>query len=126
MIIGVGLDLVELERIKQSLERFGDRFTDKILTDLEKQTMPENENNRIAFVASRFAAKEAGVKALGTGFSQGVGFKDVEVITPDTRKPEIVLHNRALEISRDLGATKVFVSLSHERSVAGAVVILES
>lgn len=126
MIIGIGIDLVELERIQQSLDRFGDRFLRRILTDLELTRMPENPANKVAFTASRFAAKEATVKALGTGFSRGVGFKDVEVVTPDTRKPEIELHGRALEVAGELGAKKVFVSLTHERSMAAAVVILES
>ena len=126
MIIGLGLDVVELSRIEQSLKRFGERFTERILTPLEIANMPGTQVGAVAFVASRFAAKEAGVKALGTGFSQGIGFHDVEVVTPETRKPEIALHGRALEKCRELGATKVFVSLTHERSLAAAVVILET
>ena len=126
MIIGLGLDVVELSRIKHSLERFGERFAERILTPLEQANTPSTPAGAVAFVASRFAAKEAGVKALGTGFSQGIGFHDVEVVTPDTRKPEIVLHGRALEKCRELGATRIHVSLSHERSLAAAVVILET
>jgi holo-[acyl-carrier protein] synthase len=130
MILGIGLDLVELERIRRSLTRFGRRLTEKILHETERVELGprEGEQPALALVrhtAARFAAKEAAAKALGTGFSAGVGLHDIRVYSLDSGKPEISLHGAALERARTLGAQRTHLSISHTDKTAAAVVILE-
>lgn len=123
MIVGLGLDLVELARIERILERFGASFTDKILTPTERQGLPLQA---AAYVAARFAAKEAAVKALGTGFSQGIGMQHIEVQKEASGRPILVLHGPAAARCAALGATRLHLSLTHGRDTAAAVVILEA
>ena len=123
MIVGVGLDVVELSRIARSIERFGDRFLNRVLTPGERADLPTIAH---PYVAARFAAKEAASKALGTGFSQGVGPCSIEVVGGDGRKPELALHGAAAEVARRLGVARMHVSLTHGREVASAVVVLEA
>ena len=123
MIIGVGIDIAELGRISRSYTRFGVRFSSKILTPDELVHFPANA---IPFLASRFAAKEAAVKALGTGFSGGITFQDVEIRSDPLGKPLIFFHNQALQRCRDLQVRHAHLSLSHSRENAVAVVILEA
>ena len=122
MIVGLGIDLVELERIEAILERYGRRFLEKILTPVELETLPPRP---LSYAAARFAAKEAGAKALGTGFAHGVGLHDFEVRRLPSGQPELVLHGAAAARGAALGAERVYLSLSHSKSTAGAVVILE-
>lgn len=122
MIVGLGIDIVELTRITHSLEKFGQRFQDRILTPAEAALVPANP---IPFLAGRFAAKEAAVKALGTGFSQGISLHDIEVVNDPSGKPCLAFHNHALLRSRDMSVKNQFVSISHGKDNAVAVVILE-
>ena len=123
MIIGLGIDIAELDRIRASLERHGERFSARILTPDEMARMPVNA---VPYLASRFAAKEAAVKALGTGFSRGITFRDIEVRSDDQGKPGIVFHGEALRRTRELQVAAAHLSLSHGRDSAVAVVILET
>lgn len=124
MIRGIGLDLVELDRIRDSLDRFGERFLARILTPAERAALPEG--NAVPHVAGRFAAKEAAVKALGTGFSGGIGFHSVEISSLPSGQPQLRLVGKALEQAQSLGASAAHVSLTHGRDTAAAVVVLES
>jgi len=127
MIVGLGIDVVELERIARSLERFGGRFSARILTPDEAARLPKGAKaNAVAYLAARFAAKEAGAKALGTGFRDGVWFQTIEVRSLPSGKPEIVFHDAALRVFQTLGATRALLSLTHGRDVAAAVVVLET
>ncbi len=126
MIIGSGFDLTALPRIKRILERHGDRFLCRILTDAERKALPSPAAGRVAYAAGRFAAKEAAVKALGTGFSSGIGFHDLEILSQDSGKPELRLYGQAAAVAECMGVRAIHVSISHERDVAGAVVILEA
>lgn len=126
MIQGTGFDLAALPRIGKLLERYGERFVRRVLTDRERERMPVASAGRTAYVAGRFAAKEAAVKALGTGFSHGVGLHDVEILTLESGRPRLVLHGEAATRAERMGVTTLHVSISHERDVAGAMVILES
>lgn len=123
MIIGIGLDIVEIPRIARAWERFGPRFAEKILHPSElaapRAMTPQ-------FLASRFAAKEAAVKALGTGFSAGIGPTDIAVVAGPGGKPELVLHGKALERLRGMGAARSLLSITHGKETAAAVVILEA
>ena len=126
MILGTGFDLTALPRIKTLLERYGERFLLRVLTDRERAAMPASLPGRTAYVAGRFAAKEAAVKALGTGFSEGIGLTDVEILSLGSGKPELVLHGKAAVRAESMDVRVRHVSISHERDVAGAMVILES
>ena len=124
MITGIGIDIVQNERIRESIQRFGDRFLNRIYTEGEiayckKCAVPE------IHYAARFAAKEAAFKALGTGWAAGVKWKDVEVTRLPSGKPELHLHGEALAHATDAGAKRFLVSLTHDRLVSCAVVILE-
>ena len=122
MIMGVGVDIAELERIGSAYSRFGDKFSSRILTPAEMALVPANA---IPYLASRFAAKEAAVKALGTGFSGGISFQDIELRSDALGKPLIFFHNQAQIRCRALGVRTAHITLSHSRDNAVAMVILE-
>lgn len=122
MIIGLGVDTVELIRISAIYRRFGKNFYSKILTPHEISLLSANP---IPFLAGRFAAKEAAVKALGTGFNQGIGFQDIEISSGDSGEPIIKFFNRALVHCQSLFVSRSHISISHSRDNAVAVVILE-
>jgi holo-[acyl-carrier protein] synthase len=129
MIVGLGLDVVEIDRIAKSLQRFGGAFVRKVLHEEEIADMPHGQADdarQAAFLAGRFAAKEAAVKALGVGFSQGIGPHSVRVRTLASGKPELFLHGAANDRAACLGAVRAHLSLSHGRDTAAAVVVLES
>ena len=123
MIVGLGLDVAELSRIERAWRRHGARFTRRILTRAETAAMPSNP---VPWLAARFAAKEAASKALGTGFSNGITFRDMEIHSLPSGQPFLVLHDEALNKAKSLGVGRMHVSLTHGREVAAAVVILES
>ena len=125
MILGTGFDLTALPRIKALLEKHEERFLARILTEDERSTLPAEPARRLAYAAGRWAAKEAAVKALGSGFSAGISFHDVEVVSLEGGRPELRLHGYAAELAHDKGMTSLHVSISHERDMAGAMVILE-
>lgn len=122
MIIGTGIDIVEIERAAIAYAKFGIRFARKILHANELATLPPKP---AFYLASRFAAKEATVKALGCGFSLGVAPIHIEVATSELGKPMLILHGPALDRARQIGALDFQISLSHERKYAIAMVILE-
>lgn len=119
----MGLDVAEIDRIRDSLTRFGARFTARVLTPSEAEAMPENDP--APYVAARFAAKEACAKALGTGFAQGITMHSIEVRSLASGAPSLQLSGRARQRADELGATRLHLSLTHGRDTAAAVVILE-
>ncbi len=125
MILGLGMDLASLPRIGKSLERFGEHFCRRVLSGAELAFLPEAAGARVAYVAGRFAAKEAAVKALGTGFAEGISMLEVEVLRRPSGQPELRLSGSAARRAEALGVKSMHLSLSHEREVAGAVVVLE-
>jgi holo-[acyl-carrier protein] synthase len=124
MIVGTGIDLVEIERIKRSVERYGERFLDRVYTAAEKAYCLRKRNSAES-LAARFAAKEAGAKALGTGISHGVNWLEIEVIREPGGRPTIAFHGRAREVAQRLGAKSAALSLTHTGSLAMASVVLE-
>ena len=132
MIIGTGDDIVEIDRIGRLVARFGARFTDRIFTQEEMARAAQRQpgGTHIATLAKRFAAKEACSKALGTGISGGIGFRDIGVINDDLGKPHIVLKNAALDRLNALlpkgHEAMIHVSLSDEPPYAKASVIIEA
>lgn len=123
MIVGIGTDIVEMDRIKKILEINKDGFLNKIFTDEELKFL-EERNMRTEFVAGRYAAKEAVSKALGTGI-RGFSFKDIQVFNDDLGKPYVVLTGGADEIRMRLESGKIHLSISHGRDNAIAYAILE-
>ena len=124
MITGIGIDVVQNERIRESIERFGDRFVNRIYTEGEKEYCSKSANPAIHY-AARWAAKEAAFKALGTGWAAGVKWKDVEVERLTSGKPELRLHGEAAALAASHGVTRLHVSLTHDQLISCAVVIFE-
>ena len=125
MIVGSGIDLVEITRIRQSMERFGSRFLERVFTASE-QAYCLRKRNAAESLAARFAAKEAAAKALGTGISRGVNWLEIEVIREPSGRPSIRFRGRAAEIAEQMGVAQIALSLTHTASLAMASVILES
>jgi len=125
MIVGTGIDIAEVPRIAESIQRFGDRFLRRVFTESEIQYC-ESKSNRIERYAARFAAKEAAMKALGTGWSRGVRWRDIEVFRQPGGRPTIKFHGKAAEFASRMSTKNVALSLSHTSEQAIAQVILES
>ena len=125
MIVGTGIDLAEVPRIQESIARFGDRFLRRIYTEGEIRYC-DSKANRAERYAARFAAKEAAMKALGTGWSHGVRWRDCEVVRLPGGRPTIAFHGEAGEVAARLGVKHAALSLSHTAEQAIAQVILEN
>src|ERR1700743_3734686 len=125
MLVGTGIDLTEIPRIRQSIARFGDRFLDRIFTAAEKAYCLKKKTAAESF-AARFAAKEAAAKALGTGISHGVTWLEIEVTREPTGRPGLRFTGRALERARKMGVIHAALSLTHTNELAMASVSLES
>ena len=124
MIVGTGIDITEVPRIREAIQRHGERFLQRIFTEGEIQYC-ESKVNRVERYAARFAAKEAGMKAIGTGWNHGVRWRDLEVARKPGGRPTLLLHGKAAEFAAKLGATNVALSLTHTAEQAMAQVILE-
>lgn len=124
MIVGLGTDLIEIARIERSVARFGEAFLRRIYTAGEVAYCMAKKNSAES-LAARFAAKEAGAKALGTGISRGVGWQELEVRRAPGQRPELHLSGRAAQIAAALGVTRLSLTLSHSRELSIAVVVAE-
>jgi holo-[acyl-carrier protein] synthase len=124
VIVGTGIDLAEVDRIRGAISRHGNRFIDRIYTSSEIAYV-ESKANRFERYAARFAAKEAGMKAIGTGWRRGVRWQDFEVTNLPSGKPTLRLHGVAAEVAATLGVTSVALSLTHTALQGMAFVILE-
>ena len=125
MIVGTGIDIAEVPRIRQSIERFGDRFLQRIFTSGEIQYC-DSKMNRVERYDSRFAPKEAAMKAMWTGWNHGVRWRDCEVTRMPGGRPSIAFHGKAAEFAARLGVKNAVLSLSHTVEQAIAQVILEN
>lgn len=124
MIVGLGIDLVEIPRIKSIYERHGDRFVKRILTAAEQAYVLRHKDPG-ARLAGRWAAKEAALKALGTGLAEGIRWRDVEILPDERGKPTLILHARARERAAGIGASIFHVTITHSDGLAMSQVILE-
>ncbi len=124
VVIGLGSDLIEIERIERSFQRYGDAFLQRIFTPGEIAYCMAKRNFAES-LAARFAAKEAGAKALGTGISRGVSWREFEVRRRPGQRPELHLSGRALEIANHLGVRHIALTLSHARTLSIAFVVAE-
>ena len=125
MIIGIGIDIIDIRRIEKIIIKYGDRFIKKCFLQTEIQKS-ENRRNTIQSYAKRYAAKEACAKALGTGLAKGVYWKDIEVSNNNLGKPILTLHNKAAEILDQISYknTRIEISLSDEKNYAISNVII--
>jgi len=124
MIVGSGIDLAEIGRIQHSVDRYGPRFLNRVYTAAE-QAYCLRKRNAAESLAARFAAKEAGAKALGTGISYGVNWLEIEVVREPSGKPTLQFHGRAAEFAARLGAARAALSITHTGTLAMASVVLE-
>jgi holo-[acyl-carrier protein] synthase len=125
MIVGSGIDLIEIQRIQDSLDRFGQRFLNRVYTSAE-QAYCLRKRKAAESLAARFAAKEAAAKALGTGISRGVSWLEFEVTREPGGRPSLQFHGRAAEIARSLGVGRAALSITHTHALAIASVMLET
>ncbi len=125
MIVGTGVDLAEVDRIREAIERHGQRFIERIYTPAEIAYV-ERKANRFERYAARFAAKEAGMKAIGTGWSRGVRWRDFEVANLPSGRPTLQLHGAAAQFADRLGVRNIALSITHTAVQAMAIVILEA
>jgi holo-[acyl-carrier protein] synthase len=125
MIVGTGVDIAEVPRIKAAMDRFGDRFLRRVFTPAEARYCL-GKANAAERLAARFAAKEAGMKAIGTGLRHGITRHDVEVVRLPGQRPTIKFSGKAAEFATRLGCKRTHLSLSHTAEQAIAYVILES
>ena len=125
MIVGTGVDIAEVPRIRKSIKRFGERFLNRVFTAGEIEYCAAKPSKFESY-AARFAAKEAGMKALGTGWNHGVRWRDIEVVRPKGQRPTIQFHGQAAAFAARLGAKNVALSITHTSEQALAHVILEA
>ena len=124
MIVGTGVDLAEVPRIRASIERYGEKFIRRIYTPAEIAYV-ERKANKFERYAARFAAKEAGMKAIGTGWRRGVRWQDFEVANLPSGKPTLLLHGVAARFAEKLGVKNISLSITHTAELGMAHVILE-
>jgi holo-[acyl-carrier protein] synthase len=124
MIVGSGIDLVEIARIQHAVDRYGKRFLDRIYLAAEQAYCLRKRKSAESF-AARFAAKEAAAKALGTGISYGVSWLEIEVVREPSGRPRLRFHGRAAQIAGHMGVVRSALSLTHTSEVAMASVVLE-
>jgi len=125
MISGIGIDIAETSRFLVMYEKYGERFVRRILTDFESQQLRRKVNPEL-YLATRFAAKEAAAKALGTGFNQGVGYKSIEVKNNVNGKPELFFYGAATKIIEHKKINNILLTLSDEKHYVVAMVVAES
>lgn len=124
MIYGIGVDIVKVSRIRDAMDRWGDRFLDRLFTDVEKEYCQDREDAAARY-ALRFAAKEALSKALGVGMRRGIHCKQIEVVNEPSGKPSLRFYGKAKSVCEEIGIQSSFLSLSDDGGYAVAMVVLE-
>lgn len=124
MVLAIGIDIVEVGRLEATVGRLGQPFLERVFTPAEVEYC-EHRASRFVHYAGRFAAKEAAMKALGTGWGEGVSWREVEILPSDSGAPQLVLHGVARERFASLGATRALVTISHTDAHAIAQVLFE-
>jgi len=125
VILGTGIDIIEVARIAASYEKFGERFVNRILLP-DEIAYCLTHKNPAPFIAARFAAKEAISKAFGTGIGAALGWQDMEICKKESGEPFVVLHGKGKKLFESRGAKRLLVSLSHTQNYAVATAVLES
>lgn len=125
MIFGIGVDIIEVDRMANILSRFGASFIERIFGEKERVYSGER-GGAAAYFATRFAAKEAFLKALGLGLRKGVKWREIEVITNEAGRPFLEIRGKARETFEGLGLKNTFLSMAHEKRYAVAFVVIEA
>ncbi len=125
MIVGIGIDIAEVDRVREVIERHGSRFIERVYTPGEI-AYAGSKSNRYERYAARFAAKEAAMKAIGTGWKRGVRWRDFEVSNLASGRPTLQFHGAAARIAQGLGVRNIALSLTHTAREGVAIVILEA
>jgi holo-[acyl-carrier protein] synthase len=123
-IVGIGIDLVKISRLEEVTERWGNRFLDRVFTTSERAYCLQRKRPHIHF-SSRFAVKEAAMKALGTGLGDGIRWKEIETLNNSNGKPEVRMSGKTRQIAKAQKVSGIFVSMTHDQDYAIAQVILE-
>jgi holo-[acyl-carrier protein] synthase len=123
ILIGIGIDVVEVSRIRSSLDEFGERFRSRVFTQAERDYCERQKKPELHF-AARFAAKEAVAKAFGTGIGKEIGWLDMEVVRKESGEPEIRLTGSAAALAESRGVVRVMVSLTHAKHYAAANAVI--
>ncbi len=126
MIVGLGLDIVEIGRMRSVFEKWGDRIMDRLFTDREREPRRIEGTGAGPHLAGRFAAKEAAMKALGVGWGPSATWHDFEIVNDDKGKPVLTMSGSAARTAGDLGVRRTHLSISHSERSACAVVVMES
>jgi holo-[acyl-carrier protein] synthase len=124
MILGIGMDIVKVERMERAIARHGDHFRNRVFTAGEREYCERHVLPWQSY-AARFAVKEAVFKALGRGWSACGGYPSVEVVRDEHGKPGVILHGKAAEFAERLGVSRVFVTITHDAGISAAVAIME-
>ncbi|MFW6414572.1 MAG: holo-ACP synthase [Verrucomicrobiota bacterium] len=125
MIVGIGVDVIEIQRISDIIQQHGQRFTERVFTPYEQANAPATTNSALFYYAGRWSAKEAVAKALGTGLGQKCGWKDIEVSNCLSGRPVVTISGRGGETAAQLGVTRIHVTISHEKGLACASAVIE-
>jgi len=125
MILGVGIDIIEVARIASSYEKFGERFVNRILLP-DEIAYCRSHKQPAPFLAARFAAKEAVSKAFGTGIGAQLGWQDMEIRRKESGEPYVVLHGKGKELFKSRKAKQLLISLSHTQNYAAVTAVLEA
>jgi holo-[acyl-carrier protein] synthase len=124
-IVALGLDLAEIARLQAAVERRGERMLERLFTEGERAYC-DRRLERITHYAGRFAVKEAVMKVLGTGWTRGVRWRDIEVVRQPGSAPQLTLHGVAQQIARDKGIARIHITITHDAGLAAAVAVAES
>jgi holo-[acyl-carrier protein] synthase len=124
-IVALGLDLAQIARLEAAAERRGERMLARLFTDGERAYC-DRRRERMTHYAGRFAVKEAVMKVLGTGWTRGIRWRDIEVVRQPGSAPELVLHGAAQRIAREKGIAKIHITITHDAGLAAAVAVAES
>ncbi len=122
-LFGIGIDVVEVDRIQSSLDEFGSQFTNRIFTPLEQEYCDRQKNRELNY-AARFAAKEAIAKAFGTGIGKSIGWRDMEILRKDSGEPTVLLHGKGKELAESLNIDEIKISLTHAKHYAAANAVI--
>ena len=125
MIIGIGIDIIEVVRVKRLFDEYGKRFVERVFTEIEIDYCEHMAHPAMHF-AARFAAKEAFLKAIGTGLTGGISWREIGIINEDSGKPQLHYEGKAAEIAKKLGTNNTYISLSHNKEYATAIVVIEN
>jgi len=125
-IVALGLDLTQIERLAEAESRRGERFLERVFTPRERAYCERRALRRHVHYAGRFAVKEAVMKALGTGWTRGVRWVDIEVLRASGGPPELVLHGESAALARAKGIERWHVTITHDAGIAAAVVVAEA